>query len=273
MSATSAHAYGEWLRALREAAGLTQQELADMAFMSRTHIAHIEAGRRIPTAQDARSLDRALEARGALIHFLPKRDLAVADYFGAIPELEQQAREIREFAAAFVPGILQTPAYARAVLGSVYPPVSAEELDRRIATRLGRAAVLDNPVSPAVWALMDESVLRRPVGGHAVMADQIRHLVALTETGRVRTHVITYEVGAYQLMQGMLSLMWFDDQPPLGYSEGVSIGEVHDSPHVVTHLQGTYDLALSDALPLEPSLALMRAIMKEHEDHDRAQHP
>ncbi len=69
-------------------------------------------------------------------------------------------------------------------------------------------------------------------------------------------------------MQGMLTLMWFEDQPPTAYSEGVSVGKLHDSPSVVQRLQGVYDLALGDALPSQESLALMRAIAKEHEDHE-----
>lgn len=69
-------------------------------------------------------------------------------------------------------------------------------------------------------------------------------------------------------MQGMLTLMWFEDQPPVAYSEGLSVGMVHDSPAMVERLQGAYYLALGDALPLEESLALMRATAKEYGHHD-----
>jgi hypothetical protein len=66
----------------------------------------------------------------------------------------------------------------------------------------------------------------------------------------------------------MVTLMWFEDQPPAAYSEGVSIGQVHDSPAVVHRLQSVYDLSLSDALPLRESLALLRATAKEYGHHD-----
>ncbi|UYQ62228.1 helix-turn-helix domain-containing protein [Streptomyces peucetius] len=260
--------YGEWLKAQRETAGLTQQELADVAIMTRSHIAHIEAGRRIPSQEDARRLDRALSTGDVLQSFLPKQDVAVADYFESALALEQQATVIREFALSFVPGILQTERYARAVLSTSYPPVGEAECDRLVVTRLQRAKVLVDPVAPVVWALIDEAVLRRVVGSREIMAEQITHMVGLVESRRVRVHVLPFGVGAYQLLQGMLSLMWFEDQPPLAYSEGNSVGTVHDSPVLVTRLQGAYDLALSDALPLRESLALLRATAKDYEDRD-----
>ena len=260
--------YGDWLRAQREAACLTQQELADSAIMTRSHIAHIEAGRRIPSKEDARRLDKALNTGNVLSSFLPSDDSAVADYFGAARQLEQQATVIREFAYSFVPGILQTERYARAVLSAAFPPVSEDERDRLVVTRLERSSILDDAVTPVVWALLDEGVLRRTIGSAEIMAEQLRHLIGAVERGRVRIHVVRYSVGAYALLQSMLTLMWFDDQPPVAYSEGLHTGKLHDSPAMVTRLQGIYDLAMSDALPLKESLALLREAEKDYESHD-----
>ncbi|MFC9619261.1 helix-turn-helix domain-containing protein [Streptomyces sp. NPDC056930] len=261
--------YGDWLKAQREAAGLTQQELADTAIMTRSHISHIEAGRRIPSKEDARRLDKALNTGNVLSSFLPgKDDAAVADYFEAARLLEQQATMIREFALSYVPGILQTEKYARAVIGAAFPPHSETERDRRVVTRLERSKILTEPVTPLVWALLDEAVLRRPVGGPETMAEQITHVADLAETGRVRTHVVPFGLGVYPLMQSMLTLMWFDDQPPAAYSEGLSVGKVHDSPAVVERLQSAYDLALGEALPTKESLALLRATAKDYANHD-----
>ena len=260
--------YGDWLKARRKAEGLTQQELADAAIMTRSHIAHIEAGRRIPSKEDARRLDQALNTGNVLSSFLPQDDGTIADYFEPARHLEQQATMIRESAISFVPGILQTESYARAVLGAAFPPRTDEERDRHVVTRLERSKILADPVTPVVWALLDEAVLRRPIGGPHVMAEQITHIVKLVENGRVRAHVLPFGTGVHPLMQSMLTLMWFEDQPPAAYSEGLSIGKVHDSPAVVQRLQGVYDLALSDALPLTESLALMRAIAKDYGNHD-----
>ncbi|MGW6358171.1 helix-turn-helix domain-containing protein [Streptomyces sp. NPDC055092] len=259
--------YGEWLKAQREAAGVTQQELATAAVMTRSHISHIEAGRRLPSKADARRLDKALNTGNVLSSFLPDSDGAVAEHFESAHALEQQAVELREFALSFVPGILQTERYARAVLSPSYPPVRGKECDRLVVTRLERAKILEDPVSPVVWALLDEAVLGRPIGGPDVMAEQIMHIVRLAESGRIRVHVLPRSLGFHPLLESMLTLMWFDDQPPVAYSEGVRMGKVHDSPAMVQELQGRYDLALSDALPLKESLALLRATAKDY-GHD-----
>ena len=260
--------YGDWLKAQREAAGLTQQELADLAFMTRSHIAHIEAGRRVPSKSDAQRLDRALGTGNVLSSFLPEEDVATADYFEAVRVLERQAVMIREFALAYFPGILQTKRYARAVLGAAFPPVSEEECDRRVVTRLERAKILEDPVAPLVWTLLDEALLRRPVAGEDVMAEQIMHVVRLAEAGRIRVHVMPFGLGLHPLLDSMLTLMWFEDQPPLAYGEALRMGKLHDSPSVVRELQSRYDLALSDALPLKESLTLLRATAKEYGHHD-----
>lgn len=241
--------YGDWLKEQREAAGLTQQQLADEAIMSRSLIGHIETGRRIPSKEDAHRLDRVLNTGNVLSSFLPQGDAAVADYFETARQLEQQATMIREFALCFVPGILQTERYARAVLGATFPPVGEEECDRRLVTRLERAKTLDDPVAPVVWALLDEAVLRRQIGGPDVMAEQIDHLVRLAERGRIQVYVTPFALGAHPLLSNMLSLMWFEDQPPMAYGEGLYMGKVHDAPSVVQELQHRYDLALANALP------------------------
>jgi hypothetical protein len=185
----------------------------------------------------------------------------------AARQFEQQATMIREFALSYVPGILQTERYARAVLSASFPPVSEEECDRLVVTRLERSKILDDPATPVLWALLDEAVLRRVVGGPEVMEEQLTHVVRLVERGRVRVHVMPFAVGSHPLMASMLTLMWFEDQPPVAYSEGLRMGKVHDVPSVVEELRGHYDLALSDALPLKESLALLRATAEEYGHH------
>ncbi|MGP4049412.1 helix-turn-helix domain-containing protein [Streptomyces sp. 2A115] len=263
-------AYGDWFRQQREAAGMTQQQLADEAIMSRTHIAHVEAGRRVPSREDARRLDEVLNTRGALSSFRPGNDRRpVAAHFGAAMALEQQASVIREFALSFVPGILQTEAYADAVLRDAsYPPLVKEARAEAVATRLDRARILDDPRTPVVLALLDEAMLRRPIGGPEVMADQIAHVVRLVESERIRVHVVPFGVGCHPLLVSGVKLMWFEDQPPTVYVEAFLTGTVHDDPGLVQRIQQTYDLVLGDALPQKESLALMRSIAKDYGHHD-----
>ncbi|MBW1598037.1 helix-turn-helix transcriptional regulator [Streptomyces sp. JJ38] len=256
--------YGAWLKARREAAGLTQQQLADLAIMTRSHIAHIEAGRRFPSEEDARRLDQVLNTGDVLTSFRPQEDIAVADYIETARQLEQQATVIREFAISYVPGILQTKEYATTVLHSTFPPKSEEECDRLVVTRLERAKILDDPITPVVWVLLDEAVLRRIVGGPDNMAAQIDHITRLAQVDRIRVHVLPFGLGAHALLSGMMTLMWFEDQPPAAYCEGMFAGKLHDSPNLVQRLHGMYDLALGDALPARESLALMKAIAEDY---------
>jgi transcriptional regulator with XRE-family HTH domain len=263
-------AYGDWFRQQREAAGMTQQQLADEAIMSRTHIAHMEAGRRVPSEDDARRLDKVLNTGGVLNNFRPGNDRRpVAAHFETARTLEQQASMIREFGLSFVPGILQTEAYADAVLrDAAFPPLGKEERAKAVATRLERGRILDDPLNPVVWALLDEAVLRRPVGGPEVMGNQIMYLAKLVEDQRIKVHVVPLGHGAHPLMVSMAKLMWFEDQPPVVYVEALLTGTIHDEPALVQRFQSTYDLVLGEALPQRESLALMRSIAKDYGHHD-----
>ncbi|MFJ8308332.1 MULTISPECIES: Scr1 family TA system antitoxin-like transcriptional regulator [unclassified Streptomyces] len=258
--------YGAELRRRREEAGLTQEELSGLAIISRSYIAHIEAGRRRPSLDDAQRLDQVLASGGFFERFLPTLDgRKVAEHFKEALEFEGQATVIREYAPKMVPGILQTEAYAREVLGSGHPPKSNEERDRLLVTRLERARILDNFDSPVVWTLLDEAVLRRPIGGPAVMCEQLRHIVALGESRRIRVHVLPFTVGAHAILEGFVSLMWFADLPPIAYVEGLKTGRVWELPSVVRQCQEVYDHALGDALSHRKSLALIRSVAEDYE--------
>ncbi|MFE7334319.1 helix-turn-helix domain-containing protein [Streptomyces griseus] len=263
--------YGTWLKAQREAAGLTQQQLADLALMTRSHISHIEAGRRMPSEEDARRLDRALGTGDVLTTFRPQEDdrkdscrESIATHFQAARKLEEQATLICEFAVAYFPGILQTRRYAEAVLSTAFPPYSDEERDEAVVSRLERAKILERPTSPVVWALLDEAVFRRVAGSADIMAEQIMHVVRLAERGRIRVHVLPLGGPICTLHSSMVTLMHFADQPPAAYSEGTKVAKVHDAPHLVERIQGAYSLAMSDALSLSESLNALRTAAKEY---------
>ncbi|MER5300203.1 helix-turn-helix transcriptional regulator [Streptomyces lasiicapitis] len=264
--------YGEELRSRREAAGLTQEELSARAIMSRTHIAHIEAGRRRPNLEDAQRLDDALQAGGVLVRFLPSHGegRTLPEHFAEALELERQATVIREYAPKLVPGMLQTKAYASEVLQSGFPPKADKERDALLVTRLGRASLLENFKTPVTWYLLDEAVLRRPVGGPGVMCEQLCHIAELGDRHRIRVHVLPFSVGPHALLEGFVSLMWFKDLPPVAYLEALKTGRVLENPAVVRECQAVYDHALGDALSHRKSLALIRSIA---EDYEHAQQP
>jgi transcriptional regulator with XRE-family HTH domain len=264
--APTRQAYGEELRVRREAAGHTQQSLGELVICSPSLIAHWEAGRRKPSLEDAARLDAVLETGGFFVRFLPTLDEGpVAAYFAQAQELEKQATVIQEYGATLVPGLLQTEEYAREVLRACGPRCTEAELDERVASRMKRARLLDDPETPEYWAILDENVLRRQVGGPAGMARQLRHIASLIRSGRARVHVLPHAVGAHALLLGSVMLMEFDDQPPVAYVEGVRTGRIEDDPANVAAHQRLYALTLGDALCWQKSLALIEALAEEYE--------
>ncbi|GAA4026162.1 MULTISPECIES: helix-turn-helix domain-containing protein [Streptomyces] len=261
---TQREKYGEELRLRRASAELTQEQLGDQVVCSPTLISHFEAGRRLPRPDDAQRIDRALGTDGFFARWLEDLESKYDDCFAAAAQLEQQATLIQQFALTLVPGVLQTPAYARAVFSAYRPNHTSEELDREVVIRTERARILDGPSNPVIWTLLDEAVLRRRVGGSQVMAEQLHKIADMAEAGRLRLHVLPYSVGAHPLQQSLLTLMSFEDSAPVAYVEGFLTGNLIDDPALVTASQTAYALALSDALSQQESLALVRAAAEEH---------
>jgi len=261
--------YGEWLKEARTARGWTQQQLADAAIMSRSLIAAIETGARYPNEEDAKRLDQALGTGNVLETFRPgqqEQEQDLFDWFDKSCALERQATRLHAYDLSFFPGMLQTEEYATAVIGSGYPRRSEAERHKAVVTRLERGKLLEDPMTPEFWALMDEAVIRRPIGGHAVMASQLEHVVRLAESERIRVHVVPFGA-SHPLLEGLIKLMWFEDQPPVAYTEGMRVGRVHYSPAMVEEIRSAYDLVLGEAESLRDSLAMLEAAAKGYRQH------
>lgn len=256
--------YGEELRLRRQAAEMTQEDLGSEVVCSATLISHIEAGRRLPNIEDAKRIDKALGTDGWFARWLHDLESRYADHFAEAAELEQQAIEIREYAAMLVPGVLQTEDYARAVFAAYTPNHTTSYLEQRVVNRLERARLLTDPTTPVVWTLLDEAVLRRCVGGPKVMVEQLTRIAGMADDGRLRLHVVPFGVGAHALMEGMLSLMTFADTAPTAYVECMRTGRLVDDPVDVAHCRSAYDLTLGDALSQQESVGLVRAVAEEY---------
>lgn len=261
---TQREKYGEELKLRRIAAGLTQEELGVLVVCSPTLISHWEAGRRLPNPDDARRIDQALKTDGFFLRWLEDLESKYADHFAVVAELEQQATLIQQFAHSLIPGVCQTDAYARALFRAYQPNYTAEELDEAVVIRTKRGRILDGSSRPVIWTMLDESVLRRQVGGPGVMTEQLHKVADLAESGRLRLHVMPYSVGAHAIMEGYLTLMSFEDSSPVAYVEGFLTGNLMDDPAQVAISQSNYALALSDALSRQESLALVRAAAEEY---------
>lgn len=258
--------YGEELRRRREAAGLTQAELGRRVVLSPSMIAHVEAGRRQPRVEDAQRLDQELCTDGWFVRFLPTLNAhRYADFFSAAADAETRAIAISEFAAVFVPGILQVEEYARATLEKAYPNFQADEVDRNVVNRLVRSKLLTKPNGPLVWVVLGETVLRTVVGSRRVMAVQLRHIAQLARCGRVMVQVVPFSAGAHPTMGSMLSLMRFAEEPEAAYVEALYTGSFVDDPATVQRYKVAFDFARAVGLPPGPSLDLIEQVAKEYD--------
>ena len=109
--------------------------------------------------------------------------------------LEESAALIRAYEPQVVPGLLQTEGYVRAITAASFPAASDEETERRVALRLARQQLLSRPEPPEYWVVLDETVLRRPVGGRKVMRAQLEHLIAAAGRLKVTIQVIPFAAG------------------------------------------------------------------------------
>ncbi|MFE3071784.1 helix-turn-helix transcriptional regulator [Streptomyces sp. NPDC059247] len=263
--------FGRELARRREQAGLTQTALARIVKVSPNMIGHFEGGRRRPCIEDTQRIDVALGADGFFTRWrIELEENRFADHFDAASQLEKVATSLRLFGPTLVPGLLQTPAYATAVFEAFTVNPTSEIVGAKVQKRIDRSRILRDPSGPEVWVLLDEAVVRRRVGSGAVMAEQLRHITELARSRRIRVQVIPFGSGAHALMESMVHLLRFAEDPPVAYVEGLHTGRVLDEPEVVVECQTSYDLALSEALPVGQSLALLDASAEEHERHEQA---
>ncbi|QKW07104.1 helix-turn-helix transcriptional regulator [Streptomyces sp. NA04227] len=261
---TQRQKYGEELKLRRLAAGMTQEALSAIVVCSPTLISHYEAGRRLPGPEDAERIDKGLGTDGFFFRWLEDLESKYADHFALAAELEKLATEIRLHAISLVPGLLQTDEYAQAVFRAYTPNYRAEELDQRVVNRMERAQILEDPLNPVLWTVLDEAVIRRSVGGPQVMSGQLHKIADMADSGRMRLHVLPFRVGAHALLGSALTLMSFADSAPAAYVEGLHTGHLMDDPALVDSCRTNYDLALGDAQSRKDSVALVRAAAEEY---------
>ncbi|MDQ0952647.1 transcriptional regulator with XRE-family HTH domain [Streptomyces phaeochromogenes] len=258
--------FGTELKRRREDAGLTQADLGYRVFVSGGYIGQFEQAIRKPQLDVAKRIDEILQTDGFFERTWRKLidDRRYAEYFAEVVELERTATKISTFAPTLVPGLLQTPAYTRAVMLAGNPFVTDEYIKEKVVARRERAQLLDGTTKPEYWSILHEHVLKIPVGGAAVMAEQLDHITQLIRQRTVLVQVLPYSVGAYPLMGRMVQLMEFDDAPPTAYTEAVYSGNLLDDPALVKRVQGTYDLLRAAALPPEASQALIESAAEDH---------
>jgi hypothetical protein len=155
-------------------------------------------------------------------------------WFRAYVDLEAAAAQIRSYEGQFIPGLLQTEEYMRALMRATLRE-RPEEIDRRVQVRLTRQELLTRPDAPLLWTVVDEAALRRPVGGPKVLGAQIERLMEAANLPNVTLQVLRFNVGAHAAMSGAFSILRFADEeiPDVVYLEQVSSATYLDRPEDV----------------------------------------
>ncbi|CAM5425867.1 transcriptional regulator [Streptomyces avidinii] len=263
-SASPLDYYGSELRRLREAAGLKQGQLGDIVFCAASLIGQIETARKVPTRDFSERIDAALNTGGVfsrLVGLVLRSQLPT--WFQAYAEMEARATYISSFQAQLIYGLLQTEAYARAVLG-----VRKEgRLDARVAARMERQRILDREHPPLMWVVLSEAVLHQEVGGREVMRNQLAHLLALKDREWVRVQILPFEAGAHAGLPGSFNLLRFDDDPDIVYTEDFVQGHMTANPQALREGSLRYDHLQAAALSVEKSAGLIARVMEERYGH------
>ncbi|MDQ0310208.1 transcriptional regulator with XRE-family HTH domain [Kitasatospora herbaricolor] len=270
---------GAELRRLRETLGMTAEEVAGRLMVSQSKISRLENGRRSISQRDVRDLcdvynvdDERIRA-GLMEMARESRQRGWWHEFSDIPYsvyigLEAEASSIRAYESSFVPGLLQTQAYAEAVVLGTQPDTDATAVSRRVEVRLKRQSRIygENQLG-SLWAVIDEAVLRREVGGSEVMYRQLNQLLELSARSNINLQVIPFSHGAHPGMTGTFSLMEFPESADstVVYFEGVTSDLYLEKDADVRRYTGLYDHLRAAALSVAESRSLIAKIAEGYQ--------
>lgn len=261
-------AFGAMLRHFRTRAGLTQDQLGALLPVSGKLIGAYENGWRVPTRDTTAFLDAVPElgSNGSLLVLWEQFEnemnyQAHPVWFQDWPEREAAARQLRWFEPTIVPGLLQTRDYARAVLGTKFG-ITDEEVEERVAARLKRQGILDRDNPPLLWVILDEWLLRRPVGGRHVMLEQVEHLIAAAKRPLIQIEIIPATTGTHDGLNGHFVIADFEDKPSVAYQESALRGIPVTDRNDIAVLNLRWDTLRGETVPRGASLALLEEGVK-----------
>ncbi|GAA2616952.1 helix-turn-helix transcriptional regulator [Streptomyces axinellae] len=271
---------GKRLQHLRESAGVTYEQAGralDVTHATIRRMEKAEVGLKVPYVEKLLRTygveePDELEAFIALAREANQpgwwhryRDV-LPEWFSVFVSLESESQVIRAYEPHYVPGLLQTESYARAVLRAGMPHAPEGEIKRGVALRMERQSVLTRDEDPPLlWAVVDETVLRRQIGGTEVMREQIDHLLQVTERTNVALQVMPFSAGPHPAMYGPFHLFRFpiDELPDVVCSESL-VGAVYlDQRDDVSTFLEALDRMSAQAVPVARTRAVLSALRKE----------
>lgn len=260
---TSWQLVGAQLRHLRRNAGLTQAVLAEQVGVGEDTIASIEQGRRALQLDLAIQLDELLDTKGVLrvaVERIPRKEryqALVKDFV----QYEQDALSLLWYETQLFPGLLQTEAYARFIFGCNYPPLEEDEIEKRVADRLGRQKLLERKPRPILHFILEESILHTELGDPDVMREQLLHLRRCMDLPFVTIQIMPRNTPRHAGLSGPLILLETPDHDGLAYVDGQLRGELYDEPADVSALMQRYGMLRSQALTVAESTRLLDALL------------
>ncbi|MFJ2188878.1 Scr1 family TA system antitoxin-like transcriptional regulator [Kitasatospora sp. NPDC087861] len=261
-------AFGVQLRRSREAVGLTQVQLAKKVECTASHLSYVELAQRPPSLRLAELADLELKTGGTLtLMYWQLKHTALHEGFPEYANYETRAEQIRIFEINVIPGILQTRAYATAIEAGYVRQgnTTPEQADERVEFRLARQQVLDRTPPPLVHTVLDESCLRRTIGGRDVMIEQLLHLEQLADRSNVVIQVAPYSLGENRPFIRMLHLLTMSGRKMLAYGEMEQRGYIDRDFQSVTTLARSYDRLGVESMNQTDSLAMIRAVRRDLE--------
>ncbi|MPY51310.1 helix-turn-helix domain-containing protein [Streptomyces sp. K1PN6] len=261
--------YGKELRWQREAARLSLEQLVAGSFYGKSHLSDIERGERRMPLDLARHVDEVLKTNGFFERNCEDvrraRRAGHAEYYEKALEAEKHAKTIEVWGPTILPGLLQTPAYARAVVRATHPLSLDEEVEGKVTARMARACLFEKDHrTPSYWAILHESLITDAILPPREMAEQLDRIVELSERRRIATQLILRKCGPHPFMLGTGMIMTFPDAPPLFYTESLHSGDTIDDPALVEEYRRSYDLLRAVALAPEASLAMIKAAAEDY---------
>ncbi|MEU3678986.1 helix-turn-helix domain-containing protein [Streptomyces griseus] len=269
---------GQELRRLRELKGMTAEEVAERLLVSQSKISRLENGRRSISQRDVRDLCGVYEVEDhRIVDSLMQmakdsRQQGWWHAFGDIPYsvyigLETDAESLRVYEPQMIPGLLQTRAYAEALISGALPEAPPSDIEKRVNVRSRRQDLVNAPENPLrLWAVIDESALRRVVGDKQVMIDQLEHLVEQSQLPHVTVQVLPFDMGAHPGVNGQYAILEFPDaaDSSVVYIEGVTSDLYLEKANDVQRYSVMYEHLRAQALNVEQTREFISKIAKSY---------
>ncbi|MFD9815842.1 helix-turn-helix domain-containing protein [Streptomyces sp. NPDC059080] len=258
-------AFGQRLRMLRDERGWTQDELGQRMGYSGTHVSAVETGRRSPTTHFSHSADKVfgtgdlLERQGRAV-----RHTALLEGFPEYVGFEGRAVELRLFQIGIVPGLLQTPEYAEAItMGAVRRGAITElQAEERLTLLARRQESLRRDPVPLIYAVLDESCIRRVVGGPDVMAAQLDQLKEFAALPSSVLQLAPYDLGERRAFDLPVTLLILADRSHIAYAESAQQGRLERDTRYVQPMMTAYHQLQAEALSQAASVAMIEQLRK-----------